>query len=141
MIVGCVDPGIHSGIAVLDDANPIHLDVMLTDLIELAIDVIDVMRKHKVDVLVVENFVTGYRGGLDSNGLHTIRFIGALQVLGKLHKVVVVMQNPSDRKPFQDEARRLCWSKGDRVQHVSDAVAHIMAYHAKRGNRIDVPRP
>jgi hypothetical protein len=139
MIIAGIDPGVSTGVGIVSDKqpDPILLKVYKTPNPEDAIQVIRDAYKYNVELMVIEQFVVGYKAGVDRNGLLTIQLIGALRALSVEMGIKYHMQNASSRTGFLRPAKLICMRILGRSHHVSDGLAHAMSYLYQQGIRYD----
>lgn len=128
-----LDPGLHVGIAWRNpdgtlDATMIYLDLQRT--YKFLLD-----NPHP-KICVFEDFQTA--GNISKDGLYTVRVIGGIQTLCLEHNIPCVLQIPSARYSFRDDAAayltRLRGSKRRWVVHEMDALAHLLAFENRQAN-------
>lgn len=122
MVIISIDPGVTTGIAIRYDDDRIGTHVITKD--RQVRELRNLMELITPDVCVFEEFSAQQ---IDTNGLHTVRLIGAIEVLCLLRGCTCVLQFPWERNGQLQAAR--AWHKGKKhMVHQVDALAHLLLY-------------
>lgn len=114
-----IDPGITTGLALLQENNEI-----ITKATKNVYEVFTLIKLFKPDV-VCEDFTTS--GRISSYGLHTVRLIGGVQAMCWYLGLRCVMRMPQER--YSHMAASKVHLKGTKhVVHEVDALAHLLKH-------------
>ena len=132
MRVLCIDPGGRTGYCIAEEAG-IHEAGVATSLKE----VYELLQDSEADTIVIEQFNRGQQFSDDQ--VYTVKVIGVVELFVALHpNVELVYQTPFERKAFVEKAKmyvgRYACEPEERP-HITDAVAHWLAFQNKRGYR------
>lgn len=144
----CLDPGLASGVAVLEtselqedragavsiiesgELQPKELNAWLLAWFNRAVE-----EKAGLEC-VCENFLITPQTGKNSTADWSLKKIGVLEFLGEMYSVNVTLQTPAAAKSFVDNKRLRAlglWHKGG-AGHANDALRHGVLYLVdKRG--------
>lgn len=90
-------------------------------------DLWQVIDKHMPTCVIFEDFRTA--GRIDTNGLATVRLVGAIEAVTYRLNIPTIQQFPAERKQFIDIARSMLNASTKRwVVHELDALAHLLVY-------------
>ena len=123
MIIVAIDPGPHTGVAVrLSDGTLDHF--MIHNNLQ---EVWKYLVTLQPNVVIVERFRAG--GMISSDGLRTVEIQGSIFSLAWMLGSQMYVQTPGDRKPFEEQARKLIAANRTKIQsHDVDAVAHLLRW-------------
>lgn len=133
-----LDPGISTGVAIHKQgydhdgqAEPAasideYLMLVVTDVPKLW----ELLQHHKPHTIVIENFASG--GLISKDGQATIRLIGAMELAAHLLGARLILQFPSERRPFMPAARAMLIQRGKTpISHEVDALSHLLCYEKR----------
>lgn len=144
MIVLAVDPGLASGVALINtDAGPDHLQMgtweMTQDETEDA--VLKTIQTYRDDFdlrIVIERFTITAETAKKSPSPWSLELIGSIKYICRTNGMPVpTLQTPTDAKNFVPNARLKAlglWHKGG-GGHALDALRHAVLYSVKNGYR------
>lgn len=119
-MVIAIDPGVTTGIAIKAEGRyitTIHRDRFeVWKLLSAA---------SSEATIVIEDFGTNI---INTNGLYTVRMIGAVQAIAWLRGCTLVMQRPQFRKPWLNQAKEMLLNEKPFVIHEVDALAHLLGW-------------
>jgi hypothetical protein len=126
-IVMGIDPGLKSGIAVMDTADhALWLDVVATGHPHDFHGIINKALELSVEFVVCEAFTS--HGTLSGYGLHTLHLIGAIQAYCRDYNLPLTMQMPGQRVGYLKKAKERTFTLTGKSEHVADALAHVWTW-------------
>lgn len=143
MIVYAVDPGLASGIALLNVTENSDIEQLGTwelppeETEDATLKVIETYRDYDLRV-VLERFTITAETGKKSQAPFSLELIGSLKYICRVNGAAKpVLQTPSDAKNFAPNPRLKAlglWHKGGHG-HALDALRHAVLYAVKNGYR------
>lgn len=125
-----IDPGGKSGVAVRFDDGSFKTCICEslfnknTKLRFDATELYEMVTLPGITHVVIETFQAQT---IDKYGLHTVRLVGAVEALCWHLKIPLTKHMPTDRKPFQSDAKQLLMGTRAMI-HEHDALAHLLRY-------------
>lgn len=127
--VMAIDPGITTGIAIVDLTGSIVGSCLNTSVI----DVMGSIVSTKPDLVIIEDFVGA--GPRSKESIFVLKLIGMVLGVCFIEKIPYVVQVPQIRVPYVSVAKEM--GEG-RSRHIIDAYAHALAWLAKPGAKDDL---
>src|SRR5690606_13550686 len=128
----CIDPGGRTGYCIAEGTS-IHEVGVATSLKE----VYELLQDSEADTIVIEQFNRGQQ--VTDDHIYTIKVIGVGALFVALHpNVALVYQTPYERKAFVEKAKQYVSKlecKSVERPHITDAVAHWLAFQNKQRGR------
>ena len=122
MKIVAIDPGIHTGVAVVDEHGSIERTFMTTDQTEVYELIAGLIETECM--VVIEDFVGA--GPRSTEIIFTLKLIGSIAGICYCCNLPLTIQVPQHRLPFVSEATRRV--EKTTSKHAIDALAHALAY-------------
>lgn len=126
VIIG-IDPGITTGVAVLDLRSLQLVEKAQTRDPTEVCTLLDnyTYGKQVVRAVVIEDFVGS--GPRDPNAITTIKYVGGFEMIARSKGYDVQVRAPQQRRPFVSQAKA-DYGLDTGEKHIADALAHVLSY-------------